>query len=71
MEHMFLEMLVKVLAFILIPDNATGHVMLTKIINFHGVIVDLYDVMEKDAKPANLRPISSLLSGRSAESQPA
>ena len=37
MEQMFLEMFVKVLAFIQIPDNATGHIMLTKIINFHGV----------------------------------
>lgn len=52
------------------PDNATGHVMLTKIINFHGVTVDLYDVVEKDTKPASLRPIASLLSGRSAGSQP-
>ena len=58
----------KVLAFIQIPDNATGHVMLTKIINFHGVIVDLYDLMENDAKPPSLRPITSLLSGRSTGS---
>ena len=35
------------------PDNATGHVMLKKIIYFHNVTVDLYDVMEKDAKPAS------------------
>ena len=34
-------------------DNATGHVMLKKIIYFHSVIVDLYDAMEKDAKPAS------------------
>ena len=51
-------------------DNAIGHVMLTKIIKFHGVTIYLYDVMEKDAKPPSLRPIASLLSGRSTGSQP-
>ena len=34
-------------------DNAIGHVMLKKIIYFHSVTVDLYDAMEKDAKPAS------------------
>ena len=51
-------------------DNAIGHVMLTKIIKFHGVTIYLYDVMEKDAKPPSLRPIASLLSGRYIGSQP-
>ena len=41
-------------------DNATGHVMLKKIIYFHSVTVDLYDAMENDAKPAS----------RSTRSQP-
>lgn len=52
------------------PDNVTGFVMLTKVINFYGVTVDLYDVIDKDAQPGSLRPIASVLSGRSAGSQP-
>lgn len=52
------------------PDDITGLVMLTKVINFNGVSVDLYDVIGKDAEPGCLRPIASVLSGRSAGSQP-